>query len=243
MSNIGLIITELSKVKIEKIELPFSKKNVVIKKPNFKLIQDIQKKLEEISPSIEGNDSSKFQEAVLIYKQHTNKICSQYTGTDINILDRNFYLFSLLNLFYEEKKYNGILSNIQSLNLSDISFEANENDLKFKIQLGVPTIQLDNKFITYLKANTELVGAFNTMDFNKFRFIKTFTINEDDSLSFDIDSVSTKDLYSLFSTLPIETASKLLLKIEEYFIKPISEAQEYNDIENNPQLFIDINKE
>lgn len=242
MNNIRLIVSELSKTKSEKITLPFSKKEVVIKKPSFKLIQDIQKKLEEINIDIEGNNSAKFQEAVLIYKQYSNQLCSQHTGTDVNLLDRNFYLFSLLDLFYKERKYEHIINNIKELNIPDTLFEENENELTFKMNLSIPSIQTDNKFISYLKSNTGAVGAFNSIDFNKFKYVNSFNINDDDNLSFTINDISIKNMYTIFSSLPIETTSKLFSTINDTFIKPVSEAQEDNDIENNPQLFIDINK-
>ena len=229
MSNVNLILTELSKKQEDTITLPFSKKEVKLSKPKFKF-------QEEIFQLFEKYDSE--QAAILSYRKYINNYITSSIGNEINILDKHFYLYSVANKLNNEDKYTDILNDIPKLDITS-TFENSEDGFDFKFTLDAPSVKTENSFIKFFNNKKELkIVEYAFCDI--FRFVKTITINNDESLSIDVSDTDINSIYKVYTSLPVSTCSKLIDYINSNISSKIKDTQKDNDIEQDPTIFVSI---
>tara|TARA_E500000318_G_C3569248_1_gene217103 strand:- start:7637 stop:8326 length:690 start_codon:yes stop_codon:yes gene_type:complete len=229
MSNVNLILSELSKKQEDSITLPFSKKEVNVSKPKFKF-------QEEIVQLFESYDSE--QSAILSYRKYINDYCSTIIGNDVNILDKSYFLYYLASKLSKGNKYQSINDNISNLDISSV-FEIEEDDIKFKFIVDVPLISTENSFLRFFNAKKKLkVVEYAFCDI--FRFVKTIIINNSESLTIDISDTDINSIYKIYTSLPVATCSSLIDYINNNISSKIKEAQKDNDIEQDPTIFVSI---
>lgn len=229
MSNVNLILSELSKKQEETITLPYSKKEVKLSKPKFKFQEDIIQIFEKY-------DSD--QAAILSYRKYINSYVTSCIGNDVNILDKNFYLYSIANKLNNDEKFSDVLTDISKLDIAS-TFEYNEDSFDFKFTLDIPTIKTETSFINFFnnKKNLKIVEyAFCDI----FRFVKSIIINNDESLSIDVSDTDINSIYKVYTSLPVSTCSKLIDYINTNIAGKIKETQKENDIEQDPTIFVSI---
>lgn len=229
MSNVNLILSELSKKQEESITLPFSKKEVKLSKPKFKFQEDIIQLFEKYNSE---------QAAILSYRKYINNYISDNIGDSINILDKYFYLYNVANKLSADDKYTDIINSITELNTSN-TFEHNEDGFDFKFTLDVPTVKTENSFVKFFNNKKDLkIVEYAFCDI--FRFVKTITINNDDSLSINVADTDINSIYKVYTSLPVNTCSKLIDFINNNIFSKIQEAQKENDIDQDPTIFVSI---
>lgn len=229
MSNVNLILSELSKKKEESITLPFSNKQLKISKPKFKFQEDIVQLFEKY-------DSE--QAVILSYRKFINDYATSILGGDVNILDKNYFLFTIANKLSNENKFNDVLAEIPKIDVLS-EFVNKEDDITFKFILDAPSISVDTSFLKFFnnKKNLKVVEyAFC----NIFRFVKTIIINDDENMTFNVEGTPIDSIYKVYTSLPVSTCSKLISYINTNIVGKILEKQKDNDIEQDPSIFVDI---
>jgi hypothetical protein len=228
MSNVNLILGELSKKKVEAITLPFSNKSVKVEKPTFKFQEDIIRIFEKVESE---------QGALVQYRDMINSFVSSACSNDINTIDKMYFLLTVLSKLnkvdYTEEKENLAALNVES------TFSVDEDDVNFSFTIDAPTISVDSKFVKFglRKKNLKLVEfAFTEM----FRYVKRITLNNDEKLSTDIADSSVDELYKIYTSLPVSVTSKLLESITNNIVSKINTAQKDLNIEQDPTLFINL---
>lgn len=228
MSNVNLILGELSKKKVEAITLPFSNKSVKVEKPTFKFQEDIIRIFEKVESE---------QGALVQYRDMINSFVSSACSNDINTIDKMYFLLTVLSKLnkvdYTEEKENLAALNVES------TFSVDEDDVNFSFTIDAPTISVDSKFVKFglRKKNLKLVEfAFTEM----FRYVKRITLNNDENLSTDIADSSVDELYKIYTSLPVSVTSKLLENITNNIVSKINTAQKDLNIEQDPTLFINL---
>lgn len=228
MSNVNLILGELSKKKVESITLPFSNKSVKVEKPTFKFQEDIIRIFEKVESE---------QGALVQYRDMINSFVSSACGNDVNTIDKVYFLLTVLSKLnktdYTEEK-----ENLAALNVEN-TFSVDEDDVNFSFTIDAPSISVDSKFVKFglRKKNLKLVEfAFTEM----FRYVKRITLNNDENLSTDVADSSVDELYKVYTSLPVSVTSKLLENITNNIVSKINTAQKDLNIEQDPTLFINL---
>lgn len=229
MSNVNLILTELSKKQEETITLPFSKKEVKLSKPKFKFQEDIIQLFENYNSE---------QAAILSYRKYINNYIADSIGNEVNILDKYFYLYNVANKLSDDEKFSDVLTGISKLDVAS-TFEHSEDGFDFKFILDIPTIKTESSFIKFFNNKKELkIVEYAFCDI--FRFVKSIIINNDDSLSIDVSDTDVNSIYKVYTSLPVNTCSKLIEYINTNIAGKIREAQKENDIDQDPTIFVSI---
>jgi len=229
MSNINLVLSELTKVKGNEIELPYSKKTVELKKPRFKFQEEIIQIFENIKSE---------QSAIVNYRKYINNYVSNLIGNDINILDRNFYILNLADKISNESKYKGAISSFKSDSFKK-TFEYTEDDINFKFELDLPKIKTDDKFIQYASNKKDLkIVEYAFCEI--FRFVHKLTLNDNENLVYEVENSDINSIYNLYVSLPVSTCSKLIEYTTNNFLNKIKENQNDVDIEQDPSIFVSI---
>ena len=229
MSNVNLILSELSKKQEDVITLPFSKKEVKISKPKFKFQEEVVQLFEKYESE---------QAAILSYRKYINDYAISNIGNEVNILDKNYFLFSVAQRLSNNEEYTEVLKGLEDLDITNV-FEREEDNMKFKFVLDAPSLRTESAFLRFFnnKKNLKVVEyAFCDI----FRFVKSVIINNDESLTIDISDTDINSIYKVYTSLPVSTCSKLIDHINTNISAKIKDTQKDNDIEQDPTIFVSI---
>jgi len=111
MSNVNLILSELSKKQEDVITLPFSKKEVKISKPKFKFQEEVVQLFEKYESE---------QAAILSYRKYINDYAISNIGNEVNILDKNYFLFSVAQRLSNNEEYTEVLKGLEDLDITSV---------------------------------------------------------------------------------------------------------------------------
>ena len=209
------IIQKLNALNKLDITLPVCNESLQINKINL----ETQSKFEEFGRNTENELYTSSQ-----YIQFINSHIKKEVKRDLNYIDK---LYVIQQWYNDIKKEDPIECELSTVEIPDYSISINDTNVVIKFEL--PTLSKELAYLKYIINNKKTdMMSIDILFYFIFRFIKSFTIEDDTLLAEDIDT--SEQVYKLLSMTKVTS-------ITEHIDSSFKVIESVRNLEVDPRVF------